>query len=144
MDKKETEVQEAETVTLREDEEIAGEQPQETESETESTEDDEATEEETTALSADDVTEIFKESGLGEDAIDLLSAREYADEQSVKEAVDQLKQLIKKASGSGQPFAQGATQPVQESTEEREKRGVNDYRAIKEKWGSNYVYRLED
>ena len=125
MDEKKNEtVQEAETVTLRE--EVNGEQPQETPPEPEA-EPEAKTEEQPVeaALSAEQVTELLKESGLGEDARRLLVVGAYKNEQAVADAVAEFKAIIKRASGSGQPFAQGKTEPAQETkiTEtDREKR----------------------
>jgi hypothetical protein len=138
---KETEVQEAETVTLREDETETGEQPQEQEPEVEE-EETEATDQEDAepteaALSAERVDELFKEAEIGEDAARLLT-RPYADEQAVKDAIAEFKQLIKKLSGSGQPFAQGATTPVQETRTLTEADRIARYKGIKEKYGLDY------
>jgi hypothetical protein len=139
MDEKEQEVvqeAEAETVTLREEEN--GEQPQES---PEQPEQPEATTEDTipeeAALPAERITELLSESGLGDDAQRLLSVGAYNNEQAVRDAIAEFKRIIKRASGSGQPFAQGATQPAQREqlTEaERAKR----YREIKQRYGLDY------
>jgi len=140
MDEKETEVQEAETVTLKEEDTETGEQPQEETPEVESTEP-EATEDEPeqpieAALSAEQVDEIFKESGIGEDAKRLL-LKPYTDEQQVRDAISEFKQLIKKLSGSGQPFAQGDSKPAQDKQLTEADR-VDRYRQIKQRYGLDY------
>ena len=140
MDKKDEDpkevVQEAETVTLREEEN--GEQPLETQTEPEA--EPEATQEEPpaeAALSGERVDELLKESGLGEDARRLLSVGAYNNEQAVWDAIAELKRIIKRASGSGQPFAQGATQPAQrEQLTEAER--VKRYAEIVKRYGLDY------
>jgi hypothetical protein len=140
MDKETIEVQEAETVTLKEEDTETGEQPQEDAPEPKAEQpEDEATEEpEPTeaALSAEQVDEIFKESGIGEDAKRLL-LRPYTDEQQVRDAIAEFKQLIKKLSGSGQPFAQGDSKPAQDKQLTEADR-TERYRRIKEKYGLDY------
>ncbi len=145
----ETEVQEAEVVTLREEEQI-GEQPQEpNEGETEQTEqieqpdaDTEDTEPAEAALPTERVTELLSESGLGEDAQRLL-VRPYADEQAVGDAIAEFKRIIKKASGSGQPFAQGATQPARDEPITEADR-VKRYQRIKQSYGLDYAVTMEE
>ena len=142
MDEKEQEqeqVAEAETVTLREEEN--GEQPQESPQEPETSEEPQATTEDTipeeAALPAERITGLLSESGLSDDAQRLLSVGAYNNEQAVQDAIAELKRIIKRASGSGQPFAQGATQPAQQTqlTEaERQKR----YRDIVARYGLDY------
>lgn len=156
---KETEIEEvatdAKTVTLREDEpETETEQPEveaqdETEPEADQTEDEpeaedeDETEVEQDALSAESVTGLLAESGLGEDARRLLAARPYQDEQEVATAIGEMTAMIKRLTGSGQPFAQGASTPVavQERTPKEE---VESYRTIKERWGLRYDYEVEE
>ena len=145
----EIEVQEAETVTLREEE--TGEQPQET-PEAEPVESTEPTDEAPTAepedtepaeaaLPAERIDEILAESGLGEDARRLL-ARPYDDEQAVQDAIAEFKRIIKKASGSGQPFAQGATAPAQ-TTQITEADRIARYKRIKESYGLTYDVEVD-
>ena len=113
-EKEKVQESEAETVTLREEE--TGEQPLETQTEPEA--EPEATQEEPPAEAAlpdERVDELLKESGLGEDAVRLLSVGAYKSEQAVQDAVAEFKRIIKRASGSGQPFAQGKTEPAQET-----------------------------
>jgi len=135
-------VQEAETVTLREEE--PGEQPQEApEAETEQAQaETEDTEPAEAALPAERITELLFESGLGEDAQRLLT-RPYENEQAVQDAIAEFKRIIKRASGSGQPFAQGATQPAQPQQITEADR-VARYRRIKERYGLEYDVRLEE
>jgi len=142
VDEKEQEqeqtVQEAETVTLREEEN--GEQPQESPQEPTIEEPEAKTEEpepEEAALSAESVNELLKESGLGDDAQRLLIVGAYKDEQAVQDAIAEFKRIIKKASGSGQPFAQGKTEPAQR-TEITEADRAERYRKIKERYGLTY------
>lgn len=138
MDKKEHEqeqVQEAETVTLREDEEN-GEQPQESPEEQPeaTTEEPEPVE---AALPAESVSELLKESGLGDDAQRLLSVGAYNSEQAVQDAIAEFKRIIKRASGSGQPFAQGKTEPAQQ-TQISEADRLERYKKIKQRYGLTY------
>jgi hypothetical protein len=140
MDEKKNEtVQEAETVTLRE--EVNGEQPQETPPEPEAVPEAKTEEQPVeAALSAEQVTELLKESGLGEDAQRLLSVGAYNNEQAVQDAIAELKRIIKKASGSGQPFAQGKTEPAQSTTMSEADR-VERYARIKRQYGLDYPIR---
>lgn len=133
-------VQEAETVTLREEDQT-GEQPQESPQEPEKTEEPQATTEEPepaeAALSAGAVSELLKESGLADDAQRLLSVGAYTNEQAVRDAIAEFKRIIKKASGSGQPFAQGASQPAQQ-TQLTEADRARRYADIKRRYGLDY------
>ena len=145
----EIEVQEAETVTLREEE--TGEQPQET-PEAEPVETTEPTDEQPTAepedtepaeaaLPAERIDELLSESGLSEDARRLL-ARPYDSEQAVQDAIAEFKRIIKRASGSGQPFAQGETAPAQQTTITEADR-VARYRRVKERYGLTYDVEVD-
>jgi len=137
MDKDKEVVQEAETVTLREEEN--GEQPQESPPEPETTEEPQANDEETpteAVLSADSVEELLKESGLGEDAQRLL-VRPYKNEQAVRDAIAEFKKILKRASGSGQPFDQGASRPAQQ-TQLTEAERMERYRKTKQRYGLDY------
>lgn len=145
--------EDAKTVTLREDDETT-EQPeieteaQDDEPKADQTEDepeaeDEETEENQDALSAESVNGLLAESGLGADAIKMLAARPYQAEQEVTTAIEEMTDMIKRLTGSGQPFAQGQTSPVtvQERTPQEE---VEAYRSLKEKWGGRYEYKVEE
>jgi len=132
------EVQEAETVTLREENADPPQEPEDAQSA--DGEQDQADAEEATpeaAYSAERVGELLAESGLGEDARRLLD-RPYESEQAVQDAIAEFKRILKKASGSGQPFAQGepgpapARQPISEA--DRQAR----YKRIKERYGLTY------
>jgi len=140
-------------VTLREDDpETDTEQPevtaQDDEPEAEKTDeaddgqDEDETEEEQDALTVESVTGLLAESGLGEDARRLLAARPYQTEQEVTDAIGEMTAMIKRLTGSGQPFAQGASDPVAVKARTPEEE-VKSYRAIKEKWGSTYDYQME-
>lgn len=146
---KENEIEEvaedAKTVTLREDDET--EQPdveaQDKEPEAEQDEELEAEDTEQEALSAESVNGLLAESGLGTDAIQMLAARPYQDEQEVQTAIGEMTAMIKRLTGSGQPFDQGRTSPVtaQARTPQED---IDAYRALKEKWGGRYEYRVEE
>lgn len=138
MGEKEEQVQEAETVTLREEEN--GEQPQEAPPEATEQQPEATTEEPEpaeAALPAESVSELLKESGLAEDAQRLLSVGAYNNEQAVQDAIAEFKRIIKKASGSGQPFAQGATQPAQ-TQQISEADRLKRYADIKRRHGLDY------
>jgi hypothetical protein len=141
-------VQEAETVTLREEDGEQPQEPQEPEAEIEPVEEPEAEDEEEppteAALSAEAVNELLKESGLGEDAVRLLSVGAYKDNEAVSDAIAELKRIIKRASGSGQPFAQGNTEPAQEPTQITEADRTERYRRIKQRYGLDYPRNTED
>ena len=156
---KETKIEEvadeAKTVTLREDENDAEtEQPTEptaqddtepeatTEDEPEAEDKEEETDEQP-VLSAESVTGLLAESGLGTDAINLLAARPYQTEQEVTAAIGEMTAMIKRLTGSGQPFAQGNTAPTA-ATPRTPQQEVESYRAIKEKWGLTYDYKVEE
>jgi len=129
-------VQEAETVTLRE-EGVDAEQPEAApEAPTEEPQPADAEDDEPEGVPEAHVDELLKEAGLAEDARRLL-ARPYADEKAVQDAITEFKRILKEASGSGRPFAQGATQPAQR-TEISEADRVARYRRIKERYGRNY------
>ena len=156
---KETKIEEvadeAKTVTLREDENDAEtEQPTEptaqddtepeatTEDEPEAEDKEEEETDEQPVLSAESVTGLLAESGLGTDAINLLAARPYQTEQDVTAAIGEMTAMIKRLTGSGQPFAQGNTAPTA-ATPRTPQQEVESYRAIKEKWGLRFDYKVE-
>jgi len=69
------------------------------------------------ALSQDAVASLLEESGLGERAQRLLVGATYKDKSAVQSAIQEMKSLIKEATGAGKPFEQGATtqDPVEET-----------------------------
>ena len=126
MDKKEI-VQESETETVILSEEDKPQESPEANTEVEAV----------AALSNERVTELLTESGLSNDAQKLLT-REYDNEQAVQDAITEFKQILKKASGSGQPFAQGDTQPTAQKIELTEADRRKRYASIVKKHGLNY------
>jgi len=132
------EVQEAETVTLREENADPPQEPEDAQSA--DGEQDQADAEEATpeaACSAERVGELLAESGLGEDARRLLD-RPYESEQAVQDAIAEFKRILKRASGSGQPFAQGEPGPAQERQPISEADRQARYKRIKERYGLTY------
>ena len=137
-DENETETEQPEAITAQDDAEPEAEPT--TEPEAEDTDDE--TDDETPVLAAESVTGLLAESGLGADAIKLLAARPYQNEQEVNAAIGEMTAFVKRLTGSGQPFAQGKTTAVavHERTPQEE---IASYRAIKEKWGLRYDYEVE-
>jgi len=105
-----------------------GEQPQE---ETEDTTTQEA------ALSQETVGTLLSESGLGQRAQDLLIDKTYQTEEEVSLAVQEMKALIKQATGAGKPFEESA---APKGTQADDKDWFAETAA---KWGSSYAAPVE-
>lgn len=126
--------EEAEEQTLEE----ADDQPAETEQETE--------EVEPVAVLVERVRELLAESGLPEEAQGMLIARPYENEEQVTAAIAEMRDFIKRVSGSGQPFGLGETQPTQDqppTPEQLEERKAERFRAIMEREDPGYVANLQ-
>ena len=67
----------------------------------------------------------------------------YRTEDELQEAIAEFKRVLKEATGSGQPFAQGATEPVQKQKLTEADRAAR-YRRIKEQYGLDYPVEVRE
>jgi hypothetical protein len=94
---------------------------------------------------AERVTELLSESGLAEDAQAMLAARPYENEEQIAEAITEMRDFIKRVSGSGNVFGLGETQPAQEqplTLAQLEERKAERFQAIMEREAPGYMANI--
>jgi hypothetical protein len=128
-----TEAEEAEEQTLQEVEEQPEQEAQEAETI------------ESAVVPAERITELLAESGLAEDAQAMLAARPYENEEQIAEAIAEMRDFIKRVSGSGNVFGLGEAQPTQEqplTLAQLEERKAERFQAIMEREAPGYMANI--